>query len=90
MLGRLAYCIVSLLLNLDMMVQTLCLSLIYIPTGHWQPNARLSISALFGWARARGYGWGQIGAAIIDEIMLNRLHCAQAMAKDAAFEAGLH
>jgi hypothetical protein len=89
MLKRLAYCIVAFLLNIDMACQTLILSPVYIVTGHWKPNARLTISGFFGWAQSKGYAWGRIGAEIIDDIMFNRKHCAEAFVLDSVFEVGL-
>ena len=87
--ARLLRCLVALLLGLDMMVETLILSPVYVLTGRAKPNGRLSISGMIGWAAAKGYWWGRLIAPVIDAIMMNRQHCAEAAKADAAFEAGL-
>jgi len=88
LVNRLIVCLIALAMGVDLIVQTLALSLIYVPFAILKPNPRRSISGLMGWAAARGYRWGRIGAAWIDGIF-GTGHCARSAAFDQTFNEEL-
>ena len=73
--NRAIVCVVAVALGVDMLVQSIAVAPAYLLFGVLKPNPRRSISGLMGWASARGYRWGIIGAAWIDGIF-GRGHCA--------------
>ena len=81
MLRRVGDTTIIILLVIDIMVQVVIRSPIYIITGKHQPDARETISAWVGGMASNGWFIGVLLSNVIDSV-LGKGHCAEAYKRD--------